>query len=268
MNSNQVARILVDLDALLDTRLGTMHLIDPDKAKALVVDDRYYLRLKDDFSDIVGVDAATFAEHYAKRDVSTLQHSVVTNIAFVLAELVHKLEVRRSEIPNAPKPMVQLNIWPYQLNDHEREMMTNAVLCFSGIETRVDVVTIPPERLTMTMLRKSYAMVIMYDYVTWTRLHMTEMQSVQAPTVTLFVPALAAGDIPTSEQLEDMGINGRVDPFRLMEIAFAETIGLDAMPAYQFSIHRPDKMTEWGDRYYKELPQSNSVEWRAADKYV
>ncbi len=248
-------KIYLELDALLDTRLAVLHGISPDAAVQISQDDRYYHRLSNDFS-WAGVSKEQFDSAWDARTTDILPDATITQIPFMLADLIHQLEVAHMESPTARKPLVEVNIWPYELSDVERIALVNAVLRRGGLDTTVTLVRFDPNRdLTMTRLRKEYASVFMYNFTEWVNHHQAEMQRVIAPRTTVFAPTLFEERVPTEEDMRKYGLRPNTDPAVLVEKAFAEFLALDAMPTYFYCMARPDRAEEWQQMYYAKAPQ-------------
>ncbi len=246
-------KIYLELDALLDTRLAVLHGIDPDAAVKVVQDDRYYHRLSNNFS-WAGVSKETFDIAWDARTADCLPDATITQIPFMLADLVQRLELAHMDSPTARKPLVEVNVWPYQLTENERVGVVNAVMRRAGLDTVVRAVSFDPTvELTMQRLRKEYASLFMYNFTEWVNAHQQEMQRVIAPRTTVFAPTLFELREPTEEDLRSYGLRPNTDPAVLVEKAFAEFIALDAMPTYFFCVARPDRAEEWRQMYYAKV---------------
>jgi hypothetical protein len=259
-------KIYLELDALLDTRLAVLHALSPDAAAQVVADDRYYHRLSNDFS-WAGISKEVFDEAWDARTADVLPDATITQIPFVLGEMVHQLELAHMDNPTARKPLVEVNVWPYELTEAERVTLTNAVLRRAGLDTTVTVTRFDPQKdLTMLRLRKEYASLFMYNFTEWVNAHQQEMQRVIAPRTTVMAPTLFEQRVPNEEDLRAYGLHVNTDPAVLVEKAFAEFIALDAMPTYFFCIARPDREAEWRAMYYTRAAQPARTHPAAAEE--
>lgn len=243
--------VYVELDALLDTRLATIARHWPEAARKLAVDDAYYLREMDAWPDH-GISKEAFHEAYAKRDVDTLRASIMTQVAVQLNQIITSMEMDHSSMPLQGKPIVYLNVWPYKLSEEQKIAYTNAVMNFTGLETMVRIVEIRPEALTMREVRNKYAGLFMYDFARWVNLHQGEMRTIIAPQTTVFAPTIYLERPPSEADLRQHSLRADVNPARLVELTFAEFIGLDLMPTYFFCPIRPDKSDEWQNMFFEK----------------
>lgn len=245
--------LLVELDALLDTRLGTIHRIDPDRATQTLRNEDYYFRLKDDFTDICGIGQEEFAAAYAQRDLETIQNSVICPAAVTLKDIVIGLEVDHSDHPLAKKPVVDLNIWPYELDADTIRYLRAAVSSYAGVETLVNAVSMAPKDVTPALIRSKYSAVFMYDFWHWLQTHMPELEKIQVPRVSFFTPSLFTGSLPTPEEMVEMGLPGELDPLRAVEMSLSPYLGLDIMPTFMYCIYRPDRQQQWMEDAYRKI---------------
>ena len=68
--------ILIELDALLDTTAGTVRMLYPEIVQDLLNNKAYRTRGDDNLYDVdPRIDALTFSNAYAMRNINTLDHS-------------------------------------------------------------------------------------------------------------------------------------------------------------------------------------------------
>src|SRR5690606_11691311 len=122
--------ILLDLDVLLDTRLATLLLMDRQVMSYFEKPEMYWHRTSDNFEQLTKgkILNADFEARYAARDVTTLQHSVLTNMVFPLGDLTRRLQGERGTGLDIEEIRVIINCWPYKLSQEERDALADAVL--------------------------------------------------------------------------------------------------------------------------------------------
>jgi len=251
MIQSELLYIYVDLDALLDTRLTTILQHWPEAAARLVADDAYYLREMDEWLEH-GISKEDFRRAYDRRDINVLRGAIVTPNAMRLNEIISHLEVQNSTTPGAGKPVVELNIWPYKLDDAQRTAYINAVMNFTGVETLVTIINRPPQLVTMSDARHKYAGLFMYDFAYWARLHTKAMSTVIAPSTTFYAPTIFLDKPMSPDDLKAHGLRGDVNPVVLVEMGFAEKLALDMLPTFFFCPVRPERAEEWMKMFYEK----------------
>lgn len=137
-------RIYVELDSLLDTRLATLIRIDEAEAsKALELG--YRERLSDVWSQLgLNINQDVYAERYRKRDRATLQAARPSGIVPMVHQLVGALGKMADNTPFVEAVTLDVNFWPYQLTEGERQEILAAVRFSVGGDVQVDSVYFSP----------------------------------------------------------------------------------------------------------------------------
>lgn len=230
--------IYVQLDALLDTRLAVISKLNPEAAVKLLTEDAYYLRQIDDFEELTGITRSAFQEAYAKRDVEILQNSRITHIPMMLYELISKMEQMETDTPFVEDLQVHVNYWPYVLSDDERYQFELAISAYSGIETPVRLFSQHPMELTPRHIKQTYSGLILYDFREWCSYHITALENVHFPTITVIAPALFHDKVLKPEEYLTDEMRPDITAFQLTELAFLEKMQLQLLAPQLFSILR------------------------------
>ncbi len=232
MSTNQKESIYVELDVLLDTRLGTVACIDEGLAISLLESGKYHTRIDDQFA---GVDMAVYQERYKQRNALTLQKSIVTGILDIVQELVTKLSEQASESPVDNGGKVVVNTYPYELTDAEKDEMGKAIFVWVNQLAPVELVFIAPTALTPEHCKESYTCMFMYAQNDWMDLHAEAFKKTRLPEVSLFAPAIYVVNKPNPEELEKM-MKEAAHPMRALEMLASPLVGLKLIDAKYFSI--------------------------------
>lgn len=231
--------VIVDLDALLDTRLGALSQVAPETASRLVADPRYYQRQIDAF-EWEELDWARFREIYRARDEEAIFDSVMTEMTALLPAILDKL-VRVSETtPYLPDLAVELNIYPYQLDDLTRQDIWDNVRDYIPKDLDLRIVRYPYEELTPSFLRGRYSGMILYNFSDWFELQMRNFETVKLPRFSILAPALYQKHVPTPEEIYAPEMIRKLTPFEIAETGLADCFHLELLESHVFSIIRPD----------------------------
>ena len=103
--------IFIELDALLDTRIGTIANMNINLVED-ILKDGYYTRIADSFK---GIELDEFKFRYDNRTKSVLKDSMVTPMINMITEFANKLLANIVTSPNHYLPRVIINIHPYKL---------------------------------------------------------------------------------------------------------------------------------------------------------
>ena len=231
-------RILVELDCLLDTRLGVVSQLNEDAAVKLLELD-YWSRKSDDFEKMTGgmITNNDFKEAYKKRDIETLKRSRSTALPYALATMTTGLDAMAANTPLIERPTLTINTHPYKLDDDEREAIAAAVTTFVGVDVKLDFASIPLELLSPSVLKNSWEAVILYEFDRWLNTHYNTLLSCKIPRNVLMVPALSAKGDPEVDDYTDPEF-GVLPPFAAAEFLLTEFISLDMIDPLYMSIIR------------------------------
>lgn len=226
--------IYLDLDAIIDTRLGTLAKIDPKYAVAALDSGRYHKRMIDEFE---GVTKEEFREAYAKRDLDTLRMSVLSNVVFFLRRLIKDSLVSSIIHQRVEKMCFTVNVWPYNFDDPGLVEMLIACIRFHTYSTSsVRIVSIPDEELTPDFCAKNFQIMIRYSWVDWMAKHKAYFERKGISGVTLVVPEIFYDTVPTDEDIHRLDLR-KHNPFKMTEEITAALVRLKHMPVSLFSIH-------------------------------
>lgn len=232
--------VLIELDALLDTRLATISKIDQEAAVKLLKSEMYYTRVIDDFSLQCGIDKATFDEAYAKRDIDTLKRARPTNCTFCLKDIVKEMVQQTVDTPFFDEVEIVVNVWPYVLTPDEKSELCKIVLHYTYIHVTVVCIDVSPEALTPKFIKDNFVGIIMYRFAPWAELHGERLVDHPMPDITFLAPAMYKDRIPNLEEVQVQTLPG-IDPFALAEFAIAQCIALNLIDVGYFSIAPPSR---------------------------
>lgn len=182
-------RILISLDALLDTRSGALFRLDSDATSRLLKSRYYAGRVIDDFP---GVDMAKYKAIYDQRDKRVLKYSSITNTVGIVHDFVQRVMNKNLNAPVDMDVEVHLNIHPYKLTDNEKKTLIIALGCKLPLAPNVIVVDYSLDYLNPIFVKNTYNTMVMYDFFEWLEIHSANklIEKHPVPEVTIFTPAL------------------------------------------------------------------------------
>ena len=233
-NVADTENIYLDLDAILDTRLGTLAMMGEEHPIKALNSGKYHKRLCDEFE---GISAQAFREAYANRDLDTLKHSVLTNVTFFLRRLIKDSLMSAVVHQRIEKMCFTVNVYPYDFTDPELvEMLIGCIRFHTYSTSNVRIVSIPDEELTPEIVAKQYQIMIRYNWVNWVDKHKEYFEQRGIPGVSVVVPEIFYDAAPTQEDIDRLGMR-KQNPFRMTESVTAALFRLKHMPVSLFSIH-------------------------------
>lgn len=233
--------IYVDIDALLDTRFGSVIMLDrrmDTNYASKLITANYSQRQTDKLSVLLPeFPNDMFIECYETRTVETLKVSRMTNIVPILKDLVSELGDTSRYLPDTPNVGITVNIYPYTLSVEER-MTFKDIISFYINNVTVTIIDKPPIGLMPSVIDANYAAVFLYHFDDWLTLHNKALMDNKLPEVLFFGPRLFIGDIPTQHDLQEVyssDIPMEIDPFKASEMALSEYISLRFIAPAAFS---------------------------------
>jgi len=241
--SDTLSGIYISLDALLDTRLGTLAKMGGTELVMQVLSANYHSRESDKFP---GVNMDLFQALYANRDVHTLALSTITEVVGLLREIVASLMKQAVVRPFHEGVRIVLNTYPYQLTEEDqKQVMTMLAVKMSGfsqveIPFKLETVFLSDSELTPQYCKSNFSAMLMYDYENWLQLHQEMLLRQPMPEVTLYAPAMYHVQVPTEEQVREMKAQFSWTPFEAIEKAVRGGVFLQLLPSAVFSIINPN----------------------------
>lgn len=217
--------ILIELDMLLDSRLGVIAQMDVELADR-ILSSGYTTRKTDNFTTLDKTfDIEEYRRRYKARDVETLKESRCTPIAVVINSITNQLEKQQLNTPMVSGITITVNISPYNLTAEEKEVLRDMVSEYTSLTSDIKIVEIPIKALTPTLIKETFTAVFLYNFDEWLGIHRDALSVCKMPTVTMVAPALFVDKIPTQQDLTHPTA-GVIDPFAALEAGLLEFIGL------------------------------------------
>jgi hypothetical protein len=244
--------IYVDLDALLDTRLGCLATVNDDYALNAMKGD-YFTRTSDTFPDM---SLEAFREAYAVRDVSVLKRSVLTNIMSLLSSFVKASMENIAGNGQNTGLEICINTYPYQMEQEDRIALLHVMQLKLGTFVEVSAINVSDAELTPKRCKDTYAAMVRYSFHDWVQTHLEEWKKVKMPGVAVYAPMLYA-KVPTEQELKELA-EMKLEPFQATELACVPLFALRLLEVEMFCIHNGIKARRGslpsGSRAVEDLP--------------
>lgn len=256
--------IYLDLDSIIDTRLGTLAKMDQAYAVTALDSGRYHKRMIDEFD---GVSKEEFRKAYAERDLDTLRMSVLSNVVFFLRRLVKDSLVSAVIHQRVEKMCFTVNVWPYNFDDPGLvEMLIGCIRFHTYSTSSVRIISIPDEELTPEYCSKNFQIMIRYNWIDWMNKHKAFFEKKGIPGVVLVVPEIFYEAVPTEEDIHRLQLR-KHNPFKMTEEITAPLVRLKHMPVSLFSIHEAITKTTAQDIVKRVTVTQEDIEAFLAKSY-
>lgn len=158
-----LAHMLVSVDALFDTRLGTIGKMGVD-LYAKVIASNYGGRNSDHFPD---VPADIYRKLYNERDAVTLSLSMTTHVVSLIKDFCARVNIASATSPVKAHPKVDVNFWPYQMPDKIAKQICEALALVIQEPAEIDFVNYSPEDLHYDVVKHTYDHLVFYNIGEW-----------------------------------------------------------------------------------------------------
>jgi len=194
-------RALIDIDMVLDSRYGTLKLIDEQVADELVSSEAYRRRATDNFDEMTGgrIDLQEYKDLYAARTGDNLYFARHTEFVYHFAKDLRGGVAKMDRGVLTGQFMVDINIWPYDLSDQEADNVVKGLRHHFPISCETNWVNLSPETLSPQYVEKSYELLAYYNHEDWLGPNTEALLPPEnrLPTTVLMTPMIASsGKIP------------------------------------------------------------------------
>ena len=213
---NVFKNIYIDLDALLDTRLGTLYYLDRNLYNYYLTDGSEYYknRIIDEFEYIP---SKVFKWYYKKRDINTLKHSKLTPVVFVVNIVIKDMLSKRILADkNIKKLNIDINIHPYKLDKNTKEIIKGIVLDKITHKefVNVNIIDIDYERLDIRSC-EGYGAMYMYNGIDWLNIRGLKKDiDINIPNTHLVLPYLLEKPVIFKENFIEKYFNSIEEIFK------------------------------------------------------
>lgn len=152
-----------ELDALFDTRMGTLLKIDKTRIDAVLTSD-YFVRKKDVFA---GYSNKEFEDAYNNRDVATLRNSMVTPMVRYMRDFCANTFMNNANTPFIKEPTVTINTHPYKLSKADLLVLEEGFRIKLNNIVRIDFVDFTCSQITPNYLKDNCSVISVYDPYEW-----------------------------------------------------------------------------------------------------
>ena len=238
---NPSKKIYVDLDCLLDTRLGTLVTISPDFAFEATSSKDYYLREQDAFT-AASFGPLTREEFKRVHDAlpqQVLKNSLMTKMPHFIRELSAQLVVRNIGTPYAMNVEIEVNTYPYAFSPEEAQTLLQVCAYRLGERFSVSLTHRSYKELALSTVRDAYVAMIMYSYHEWVNFNDLEIKKKPLKELSLYVPKLYFGEPPTAEQLQTFAEHN-TGPFELSQQVLAPLVLIQYLPIALYCVDTPN----------------------------
>ncbi|MNB58414.1 hypothetical protein D3C87_331660 [compost metagenome] len=239
MQSSSAFNLMFDMDAMFDTRMGTLLLMREDIPSILPL-QTYRRRTMDDWETLTGglISNEAFNERYAKRDIYTLRRSIVTGMVPVLMNYIDTLKERFFRGVDISSISVDINTWPYVLPGPIADSYQNCLRVLLPAYVKVNILHMEPVRLTPTFMKAHYNGWVTYDLDSWMKVHEEELLGVPVNELAVITPKLFLKE-PGEFEVGEGEVFSGMDKHGLLEMIMEDYLHIEHVPVSDFCFLLP-----------------------------
>lgn len=245
LNNSDWTRLVIELDALFDTRLGCLASLNDDYAYNALVNgfpDRW---TDDPVTYEAGCTTQEFQERYSKRDAEILKLSHPTDLALDFKNIIEDLECRAiaGDPTVAKKVEILINYHPYKLTNAEITAYVKSLRTLFKCISSIRMISVDLAEMTTDWMKdRDVVAAYIYNYATWvdeaiTRRLMENKQPAKIPDVVAYFPTLmrdASQAAVIGEYHQEF--QGIPDVFASLKFHLKEWISVDWLNSIYLSI--------------------------------
>ena len=235
--------VLVDLDCILDTRLGTITKLN-DEESVNVLSNGWRTRTSQDICSVTTViDKEEYVNTYADRNIETLMLSRPTNLLLSMADDFSSMMklVGRGATPLSDVCLV-INKYPYQTDEQTDLEIQRAVTEIVGSDVPVRIANYPEESVQLSYLNmRGITDYFTYDVFNWIKREFSNKETFEdltlCPNIAVWGPKLLSHDNAVDELLkQETLIDEKDDPFDFAKVLLAPCVNLQWLDVFEMSI--------------------------------
>ncbi|MNH68448.1 hypothetical protein D3C73_205290 [compost metagenome] len=257
MQKSSAFNLMFDLDAMYDSRMGTLLRMRDDIAQILPL-AQYRQRTMDDWTTLTGglITTEAFNEQYARRDLATLKRCIITGMVPVLMNYIDSLKERFFRGVDVSSISVDINSYPYVIPGPIADTLQNCLRILLPTYVNVNMCRHSPESMTPTFLKKHYNGWITYDHDTWLTLHKEELLGVPINEVACITPKLFKKE-PEELVGDEIEAFRDMDKHGLLELIMEDFLHIEHIPVSDFCFLLPRTYKLPDEEEEVEDPQSS-----------
>jgi len=233
-------KFLIELDVLLDTRLGTVALMGNELAQSLLT-DAYANRISDELWLLnPSIDKDIYKRAYADRDLDTLYYSAPTDATVFLNQLINE-RIRAANKNDAQVHGVEItiNMYPYRITEGTQQDWIDNITTSLRLDKAVTLGYYEPAMLTTEFIASNgWTVLVMYDVATWVKEAFSPQKTPRPiPRTIVIAPSLLSSVESVKKEMEiTPPTKERINPFHALQMFMADVVGFKFIPTADFSL--------------------------------
>lgn len=230
--------IYIEIDALLDTRLGTIKHLWPDVYSDLMLSGAWWDRRSHDLSLLdPRINMEQFNSTFKARPPESIQNARMTGMVMSLFSILDATSQANVFGPHQKELAITIDTKGYAFSEDVKGDMTLALQHY--LPVNVQITYIDSGNLPFGYLDNcdAYDCMVIYDLDAWLHANKEDFVKKRSPDLVVITPMLVLGKVPTEEECTT--VNGVLNPFASVENQMVGIIAIHYWPVDRFSVLKP-----------------------------
>ena len=229
----ETSKIYVDIASLLDLRAAILlQFAKKDELADYLNSEEYNFRPIDEFKL---VDKADYDRLNKEKPIDLIPCSVITYILTSLKSKLNNLEKRNNFYNEKKTPEILLNIYPFELNESQANVLQNMLFVKLETNTMVTIIHMSSKEVTPYFIKNSGIITtFMYDFRTWMNEHATALEKNKLNDTIMYFPSLVH-EKHDEKELQKITKLGFKDLFGYTEYLFSSVASINFLPVVFYS---------------------------------
>lgn len=223
----ETSKIYLDIESLLDIRQAILSkLMNIKDLVEYINSDEYNFRK----TDIFPIDMSSYKSINDKHEIDLLERSTVTFILNAVRSKLENLEKRNSFYGETKIPEVLLNIYPFNLNEKQIDILQNLLFVKLDSKCIITVINKPISELTPYFIKSLDIIVCyIYNFTEWLNKHTDALSVTKIPDTMFYFPSIYKLE-DTNNELEKINKLGFKDIFSYIEFLYSSIANITFLP--------------------------------------
>lgn len=264
MQSSSEFTLLLDLDAMFDTRMGTLLDLHPDIGDTLDV-KAYRSRKIDNWGVLTKgrVSDEEFKVHYAQRGIDILSKCIISGTIPLIMNYVDSIRDRYIRGVDITSISIDINTYPYTLPGPIADTLQNCLRALLPVYVQVGMCRLSIEDLSPEMIKSHYSGWVTYDIHPWLEVYHEDLLATPLNGLSVITPKLFKRE-PGESIDEEEDIFKGMDKHGLLEMVMEDFLHIEHINVSDFCFVVPGNHKLPDDEPMEEEEDYSSLSSRRA----
>jgi hypothetical protein len=241
--------IYIDIEALFDTRQGSMAVINPDFAAKITSQENYYSRDCDEFEhpeygllngNLLNSIKKAYPDKVIRSSLKTRMHLFIKHLlqSTIEKNLAQSVSFELS---------FEINVFPYVMTEAEKAELASVFSSIYDHQFKVNIISVDLLKVPFKQATKHYIAMVMYHYGQWIEANKGKIGT-NNNTMVIYAPRLYFNKKEVLDKLPSAISELKKDnqePFEFIETLYSQFIQFNFIPVSFFCVDLPSNPEDY-----------------------